>query len=284
LTLNVNAFAPDNTQNFYGRGNASGFDKTGNYKRYYRARFDFYNVNPSFRWRNAKGSSLSLGLSFQYYHMDPDANKGRFITNASLLNSYDSSTITNDKAHGGIVAVYTHDSRNNILLPVSGNYINIKLQGYSGLNSYSKSYMQLTAQLAVYKNLDRKSNFVIADRLGGGITAGKAAFYQSLFLGGQDNLQGYRQYRFAGEHMLYNNFEARIKLANLASYILPGQLGLVGFYDIGKVWQKGYNDKVWHQGAGAGFYFSPAQMMVLQLVAGNSGEGWYPYFTLGFRF
>jgi len=182
------------------------------------------------------------------------------------------------------MATYIYENRNNILLPTSGNYISLQWKGYKGLNNYSETYMQLTAQIAVYKNIDRKANFVIANRIGGGITAGKATFYQSLFLGGQDNLLGFRQYRFAGEHMVYNNFEARIKLANLASYVLPGQLGLVGFYDIGKVWQKGFNDKVWHQGAGGGFYFAPAQMVVLQLVAGNSGEGWYPYFTMGFRF
>jgi Omp85 superfamily domain/Calcineurin-like phosphoesterase len=284
FTLNVNAFAPDNTQNFFGRGNATVFDKSGDYKRYYRARFNFYEVNPAFRWRNAKTSSLSIGPSFQYYHLDADDNKGRFINNISLLHSYDSSTIANDKAHAGVVVTYLHDSRNNVLLPSSGTYIDFTLKGYAGLNSYSKSFMQLSGQIAVYKNIDRKSNVIIANRTGGGITAGKAAFYQSLFLGGQDNLLGYRQYRFAGEHVLYNNFELRIKLANLASYVLPGQLGLVGFYDVGKVWQKGYNDAAWHQGVGGGLYFAPAQMLVIRVLAGYSAEGWYPYFTLGFRF
>ncbi|MEP6746517.1 MAG: BamA/TamA family outer membrane protein [Bacteroidota bacterium] len=284
FTVNVNAFAPDNTQNFFGRGNATEFDKTGNYKRYYRARFNFYEVNPAFRWRNAKKSSFSIGPSFQYYHLNPNDNKGRFINNTALLHSYDSSIVSNDKAHLGILAAYLHDSRNNILLPTFGTYMDFTLKGYSGLNKYSKSYMQLSAQIAVYKSIDRKSNVVIANRIGGGITAGKAAFYQSLFLGGQDNLLGYRQYRFAGEHILYNNFEIRIKLANLASYVLPGQLGLTGFYDVGKVWQKGYNDDAWHSGTGGGLYFAPAQMFVIQMVAGYSTEGWYPYFTAKFRF
>ncbi|MEO5684630.1 MAG: BamA/TamA family outer membrane protein [Chitinophagaceae bacterium] len=284
ITLQANAFAPDNTQNFYGRGNASVFDKTGDFKSYYRTRFNFYELNPSFRWRTAKGNSFSLGPALQYYRFETNDNAGRFINNTTLLHSYDSNTVANDKAHAGLIAVYNRDSRNNALLPVSGNFVNLKWQGYSGLNSYSKTFMQLTAQIAVVKSIDRKSNIVIANRIGGGITAGKATFYQSLFLGGQNNLQGYRQYRFAGEHMLYNNFEARIKLANLASYVLPGQLGIVGFYDIGKVWQKGYNDKKWHQGVGGGFYFAPARMLVLQLVAGYSPEGWYPYFTMGFRF
>ena len=84
--------------------------------------------------------------------------------------------------------------------------------------------------------------------------------------------------------MLYNNLEARIKVANVASYLLPGQLGIIGFYDIGKVWQKGYNSKTLHQGAGGGIYFAPAQMAVFQFVLGSSGEGLYPYFTMGFRF
>jgi Omp85 superfamily domain/Calcineurin-like phosphoesterase len=284
FTLHVNVSAPDNTQNFFGLGNASEFDKTGNYKRYYRARFNFYEASPAFRWRKAKASSLSIGPSFQYYHLVEDENIGRFINNTSLLHSYDSSTIANDKAHGGIIAAYLHDSRNNVLLPTFGSYINFTLKSYAGLNSYSKAYSQLSGQIAVYKSIDRKSNFIIANRIGGGVTAGKAAFYQSLFLGGQDNLLGYRQYRFAGEYVLYNNFELRIKLANLASYVLPGQLGLTGFYDIGKVWQKGYNDAAWHSGTGGGFYFAPAQLLVVQLLVGYSTEGLYPYITAGFRF
>ncbi len=284
FTLYANVSAPDNTQNFHGRGNSSAFNKTGDYKFYYRTRFNLYELQPAFRWRNEKKSSFSIGPSVQFYRFDPEENKGRFINNTSELHTYDSSTIANDKGHAGIIANYIVEGRNNLLLPTYGYYFNAKWQGYAGLNNYSKSFTQLIAQFAVYKSIDRKSNFVIADRIGGGVTAGNATFYQSLFIGGQGNLLGYRQYRFAGEHMFYNNFEARIKLVNLASYILPGQLGFVGFYDVGKVWQKGLNDKVWHQGMGGGLYFAPAQMLLLQMVAGYSKEGWYPYFTMGFRF
>ncbi|MBC7889314.1 MAG: BamA/TamA family outer membrane protein [Ferruginibacter sp.] len=282
--LQASALAPDNTQNFFGRGNQSVIDKTGDYRRYYRTRFSLFNLAPAFRWRTGKGNSVTLGPSLQYYRYDASDNKGRFITNTSLIHSYDSTTIANDKTHAGIIINLLHDTRNSILLPTFGSYINMRVQGYAGLNTYSKSFAQCIAELAVYKSIDRKSAIVIANRVGGGVTTGRAAFYQSLFLGGHENLRGYNQYRFAGEQMLYNNLEVRIKLANLASYILPGQLGIIGFYDAGKVWQKGYNSDEWHQGAGGGIYFAPAQIAVFQLVAGNSGEGWYPYFTMGLRF
>jgi hypothetical protein len=84
--------------------------------------------------------------------------------------------------------------------------------------------------------------------------------------------------------MMYNNVEARIKVANVASYILPGQLGILGFYDVGRVWENIDVSSKWHQGYGAGIYFAPAQLLLLQLIAGKSVEGWYPYLTMGFRF
>jgi hypothetical protein len=284
LLLQVKALAPNNTQNFFGRGNETGFNKTGNYRQFYRTRFSLYQAQPAVRWRTGKNTTLTVGPSFQHYHYDPKDNIGRFITNHSKLHSYDSVTIANDKTHGGIIIGLTDDSRNNMLLPSYGCYVSMRMQGYTGLNTYSRSFAQINAELAVYKSLDRKSTVVIANRLGGGVSAGKTTFYQSLFLGGHENLRGYHQFRFAGEHMIYNNLEARIKLANVASYILPGELGITGFYDVGRVWQKDFNNNKLHQGVGGGLYFAPAQIAVFQLVAANSVEGWYPYFTMGFRF
>ena len=109
-------------------------------------------------------------------------------------------------------------------------------------------------------------------------------FYQSLFLGGQGNLLGYRAYRFAGKAMVYNNFEARIKLFSIASYVLPGELGLTGFFDTGRVWTDNDSSDKWHAGSGGGIYFMPAGLTLFQVVAAHSTEGWYPYFSLLLRF
>jgi len=284
FTLEANALGPDNTQNFFGTGNETSFNKTGNYKKYYRTRFNIYDIEPALRWDNKNGMNISIGPSLQYYKLDSANNIGRFITNTSYIHSYDSSTIDKEKAHAGIVIEYISDKRNNKLIPSWGSYINIKLLGYAGLNTYSKSFAQINSEVSLYKSVDNRSAIVFADRLGGAATIGNAAFYQSLFLGGHGNLLGYRQYRFAGQYMLYNNFELRIKLADFANYILPGQLGLLGFYDIGRVWEKNDHSNQWHNSVGGGFYFSPAQIAVIRITAGYSSEGWYPYIAFGFRF
>lgn len=284
ITIDAEAKAPNNTQNFFGRGNESDFDKTGNWKRYYRTRFGFYTLDAALRWRNSKTGSISIGPSFQFYNFDGDDNIGRFINNVSLIGSYDSATIAQQKTHAGITVNYINDSRNSKIFPTHGAYLSIRMQGFAGLNSYSKSYGQLIPEFSLYKNIDPQSHVILANRTGGGITLGQTTFYQSLFLGGQENLWGFRQYRFAGQNNFYNNTELRIKLANVASYILPGQLGVTGFFDVGRVWEKNDASKKWHNGAGCGIYFAPAQMLVLQFVMGHSTEGWYPYFTMGFRF
>jgi len=283
LLLAADIYAPNNIQNFFGLGNASEYDKQNHDMRYYRTRFNLYEMHSALRWALTKTSTISVGPSFQAYYFDPDDNTGRFINNTQLLHTYDSLTIAKNKFFAGINAIFIQDHRNNKLLTTEGNYMQLEVKGLTGMNRYAKSFMQAKASIALYKSI-WQDGLTIANRIGGGVTLGKTTFYQALFLGGQDNLWGYRQYRFAGEHLFFNNFETRIKLAQIGSYIAPGQLGMIGFYDIGKVWAEGLNNSKIHQGVGGGVYYAPARIALIQFILGHSTEGWYPYFTMGFRF
>ena len=282
--LNATVNAPNNTINFFGRGNETPFVKSGDFKRYYRTRFNTYQIDPSLGWRNNKGGSISIGPSFQRYSFDSSDNEGRFINNTGLIKSYDSLTLGKDKLHAGVVLNLRRDKRNDQLLPAWGSMLSLKVQGYKGLNSYSKSFIQILPEVAVYRSLNRSSTIVLADRVGGGITLGKTAFYQSMFLGGHNNLLGYRQYRFAGQHMVYNNLEMRVKVSDFANYILPGQIGLLAFYDTGRVWEENEESDRWHHGTGGGLYFAPARVTLFRLLAGYSKEGWLPFVAMNFRF
>lgn len=281
--LKADAYAPNNTQNFFGLGNETHFDEHGDDIKYYRARFNLYQVDPMIRWRRPK-STFSVGPSFQYYKLDADDNDGRFIRNTAQLHSSDSLTIDNEKMFAGATVNFTNNTRDNDLLPTLGSYVDFKLVGYKGINKYSNSFGQLTASISLYKNLDGRKAFILADRFGGGITVGKPAFYQALYLGGQGNLLGYRQFRFAGENMFYNNLELRAKLGDLVSYVLPGQVGLLGFYDVGRVWKRDEASTAWHHGVGGGVYFAPASLTVVRFVMGHSTDGWYPYVSVNFRY
>ncbi|WP_276480307.1 BamA/TamA family outer membrane protein [Paraflavitalea pollutisoli] len=276
--------APNNTINFFGRGNESEFDKIDGFRTYYRTRFNTYQAWAALRWGTTKGSSLAIGPAAQIYRFDDEGNKGRFIENTAAIGSYDSATIADDKSHVGIILNYIRDKRNNTVLTTWGSYINVRIQGFKGVNQYSKSFAQIIPEVAFYKPLNARSTIVLANRLGGAVTLGKTTFYQSVFLGGHENLLGYRQYRFAGDHSVYNNLELRVKIADVGGYVLPGVMGMVGFYDIGRVWQDGEKSGKWHNGVGGGLFFAPAQMVVVRALAGWSSEGWLPYIVVGMRF
>src|SRR5204863_3610874 len=166
--------APDR-MNFFGIGNETGFDKTGDYKTYYRTRFSTYRVEPALRWRKGLVSSISIGPSMYYYTFDPEDNKGRFINNPSLIGSYDSTTIGEEKLHIGVALHYERDKRSNKIFAKWGHYINARLQAYQGIGEYSKSFAQLITELAFYKSLNPKSSIVLAERMGGVAGFGNAA-------------------------------------------------------------------------------------------------------------
>jgi hypothetical protein len=284
LIIQATAYSPDNTQNFFGTGNQTPFIKSGAYTTYYRSRFNLYKFNPALRWGNKKGNYLTVGPSLEIYTYDSSNNTGRYIATPGATQTYDSATLGRTKVHGGVVVEFSRDKRDSKLLPTEGYSFSARLQGYGGLNDYSKSYGQLFADFVSYKSVDQNNTLVVADRIGGGATLGNAAFYQSMFLGGQGNLLGYRQYRWAGQYMAYNNLEARLKLADFYNYVLPGQLGLIALFDIGRVWQKEDRSNDWHNGMGGGIYYSPAQLALIQFVVSYSSEGWYPALAFGFRF
>jgi hypothetical protein len=95
FTLHADAYAPDNTQNFFGVGNETSYDDR---IKYYRARFNIYQIEPGLRWRRPK-STFSIGTHFQFYKYDIEDNVGRITTNLSQLHSYDSLTITKNKLY-----------------------------------------------------------------------------------------------------------------------------------------------------------------------------------------
>ncbi|TCC88517.1 hypothetical protein EZ428_17905 [Pedobacter frigiditerrae] len=281
--IDAEANAPSNTQNFFGFGNQTKFDDSVDGISYYRTRFDRYHFDPSLSYQNDK-IAVKFGPSLSYYRYNVDDNLGRFITNSELLHSNDSLTIAKDKVYAGLTTDLIFDSRDNSILPKTGALLELKLQGHKGLNRYAESFAQLNIDFSFYQKIGPSGNLTIAERIGGGITAGRPAFFQSQFLGGQGNLSGFRQYRFAGKHIVYNNLEIRLRLGNFVNYIIPGEIGLLGLYDVGRVWVPNEKSNSLHQGFGGGFYFAPASLTVLRVMASHSNEGWYPYVSLGFRY
>lgn len=280
----INAFlkAPDNVSNFFGTGNETNYEKYRGI-RYYRARYNLINVAALLKRTLIEHVEVSVGPVFQRFTLDVDDNEGRFIKQY-VAGLPEPSRFLRRESYGGVQAGILLDGRDNAIQPSRGVYWNTTGLGLWGFGPRSGQLTQIQSDLSLHTRFRRAGRLVITNRIGGGLTYGNPAFYQLLYLGGQDNLRGFRKYRFAGHHLVYHNVEVRLKLFDFRSYLFPASVGLLAFNDVGRVWLRGERSQRWHDGYGGGLYVTPASLLVIAASVGFSEEGTLPYVSLGFRF
>ena len=284
LLVNASAKAPNNTINFFKLGNESVFDKSGGKDiEYYRTRFDLYDLDLLLRRKFSRVFSVAVGPAIQFFDMDNDDNKGRFIDYPSL-NGLDSATLYKARSYAGAQVVAVIDDRNSKIMPSRGINWQTRFTAYGGMNHVSNNYSQLNSDLSLFTSFNSRANLVIATRVGYGKTFGDYAFYQAQFLGEQDNLRGYRKYRYAGDESFYHNLDLRIKIADFQTYLFPGSFGLQLFNDIGRVWLKGEDSNQWHDGYGGGIWVSPLKQFVITASYTRGTDGGLALITWGFRY
>ncbi|NND34181.1 MAG: hypothetical protein HKN76_16460, partial [Saprospiraceae bacterium] len=99
--------------------------------------------------------------------------------------------------------------------------------------------------------------FTLGVRSGAMYSHNEVPYYDRPTLGQNQFLRGFRRNRFTGDGALYLNTDLRLELSDKMASLIPHKYGLRFFYDQGKVFYEKQKSKVWHQGYGAGFYFTP---------------------------
>lgn len=68
------------------------------------------------------------------------------------------------------------------------------------------------------------------------------------------------------------------------AYIIKGQVGMLGFADVGRVWIPNEVSKSWHIGYGAGLFLLPYNKLAFTVTYGMSDEDQLVYVRAGFLF
>jgi len=90
---------------------------------------------------------------------------------------------------------------------------------------------------------------------GGMKTWGGLPYFLAPTLGGQERLRGYYADRFAGDAAVYGSAEVRLPITRF-KLLLPGEQGVFGFVDVGRVSVRNQPSDTWHHTMGAGVWFS----------------------------
>ena len=125
--------------------------------------------------------------------------------------------------------------------------------GYPGFWDAAKPYESLDAWVAAFFTLPAPKKPVLAFRVGGKKLWGNFPYFDAAFLGGSETFRTEERQRYAGDASLYGTTELRVPIAKFP-FILPLDVGALGFVDAGRVYLNGASPGRWHSAAGGGFW------------------------------
>ncbi len=266
---------PEYVNNFYGFGNETTNDSSD--KDFYRVRYEMASVRPALRLNFGKEYNLSFGP--QYLTVEVEKNKKR-ILDPDLLPPYWKQWFTRNH-FVGLALEGKIDKRNNDVLPSRGLFAKLNYDLFRNFTA-GNYFSRLQADARYYISFHRDPGTVLALRAGYSKTFGDYPFYFASALGGNTNLRGYRGNRFTGDEALYQNTELRVRIFRLHNYLLNGDVGILGFYDCGRVWYADEKSDQWHHGYGGGIWAAPYKFLAINAVYEHSSEA--DIFSLKFSF
>jgi hypothetical protein len=285
MQVNLDLRTPNYAENFFGLGNETPFDADRYNKasafNFYRYRSKQYYYSMLFGTRIGKHHSLLLGPAYQSVNINYvpgdflSGNQGNEASNPDLYQI---------KNYGGLDFRYTFDSRDDATIPTTGNFMRVGASAYKGTSKTANDYQHLFGEWRFYHTFRIPLKLTLANRVGAARNFGQYEFFQANVLDGNNNLRGYRRNRFAGGSSFYNNTDLRLRLVSFKTYLFPASLGILGFHDIGRVWQEGEQSKRWHSGYGGGLWISPINMFIISAEYAISKETRMPLLRAAFLF
>lgn len=185
----------------------------------------------------------------------------------------------------GAVLGVEYDSRDRLLAPSRGLYVRAEGHVYAPVLTVEEVFGRSGGEVRTY--LTPGDGFhapTLALRVGAEKVWGTFPFFEAAFVGGSTTLRGFRNQRFAGDGAVYGGGELRLALARYSA-VVPGQVGVFGFTDVGRVFFEGEDSNRWHVGAGGGIWLSILERAnTVSIGLAKSAERVALYAGAGFAF
>jgi hypothetical protein len=257
--------------NFFGFGNNTAMDPSQP-ARFYRVRYSEAGADLMLRNKYFGKLSVMAGPGIYRYWNRPEQNSDYVLGKPAEV-GLDSAAVYGAKTYAGLKAAIELDNVNSELFPTRGiRWVN-KLTMLRSFEGGGEPVNKLESDMTIYASLKIPARVIGVIKMGAGhMFNDKVEYFQALSIGQNNVLRGFRKNRFTGTSIAYGSLELRIKLFESRSYILPGQVGLIVFNDVAKVWYGEEVSKRWHYAAGGGFYYNPFNLVILSATVGYSKE------------
>ena len=258
---------------YHGQGNESVLDEDDEF---YRVRQQQYLLIPALVFPFGRHAEFGLGPSLEFIKTRSD--DGRIVDATTPYGSDDWGQL------GGRARVQW-DSRDDDRYPTTGLFARVDGAVFPAWWGVDSTYGVVDGSVSAYltgANVPLRPT--IALRAGGRKVWGAYPFFASAFIGDAASVRLGRQHRYAGDASAYGNAELRLRLTRFF-VILPGELGLVGLADAGRVFVAGEPSDRWHTAFGGGLWMSLLQSTtVLSATIARSAERTGFYLGTGMAF
>ena len=167
--------------------------------------------------------------------------------------------------------------------PRSGTVLNLGGSVYPELWDVPGTFGEVHAQAAAYLSPPVPLRPTLAIRAGAKSVWGEYPFHEAAVLG-SSQVRGLYSGRYAGDAAVYGGAELRMSLFR-PYIIVPAELGVLGFTDVGRVYLEGESSDRWHTGVGGGLWFSILRRTnTVTLTVARGDERTTLYLRTGFGF
>jgi hypothetical protein len=221
-------------------------------------------------------ADVALGMAVRY--ADTRETPGRIITDAPPYGN-------GNFGQAGLRGELRFDGRDVPGRPTRGAQLTAGGAWYPAVWDVDSAFGELHGELAGYVTAASVPlRPTLALRAGGRHVWGHYPFHEASFLGDGRTVRLGRQNRYGGDAAVWGNAELRMRLGSLF-VLVPGEIGIFGLGDVGRVFLEGESSTVWHGAAGGGFWVSLLRPdNVLTIAAVRSAERTGVYFRAGFAY
>lgn len=268
---------------FFGPGNATAFEGD---EKAFRLEQDRFHVEPTLIYSAGDNTDLSLGVVLRYDRTEPRDNP--VLNRGSFYGDGDFTEI-------GLSARARFDGTDHLALPRRGVFATAGAAYYPALADVTSPFGEVHGQARAYFAAPGELGVTLALKVGGQKVFGTFPFFESAFIGGKtpfspleaggtSSVRGLPPQRYAGDASLYGGADLFLPFTK-ASVLVPGQLGVMGFVDVGRVFLDGETSKRWHHGTGGGLFFAtPGRRNLVSLSIARSEGNTAFYLRAGFAF
>jgi hypothetical protein len=258
---------------FHGFGNDVG-DLQGNF---FEVRQRQWSVRPAIGYSFGPKSDVTLGTVLRHTTTDSVAN--RFIADlqptgfpsmsqlgVSLDLKYDTRNIVDTSRIRSAIQLDAPES------PPLWGAARVAASAFPSIGDTESAYQNLAASAAGYLTIPALTKPVLALRAGAQKVFGDFPYFDAAFLGGGRTLRTEHRQRYAGDAMVNWGAELRVPIAEVP-FLLPLDIGVLGFVDAGRVYIDGESPGGWHKGYGIGGWIGAVRRdLNLNLVVTNNPD------------